>query len=155
MEITLLEQRRIEAQILKTVYDVLKEDYGEEKAKEALLKTIERSAVEAGRKMAEKENVKPGPRELAAIQPLWQKGGALETRVLKLDDNTFDYEVTRCAYCEMYRELGIEDLGFILSCSRDSGFVKGYAPDLLLIRKSTIMEGGDICHFHYYLETKK
>jgi predicted ArsR family transcriptional regulator len=150
--VTLLERRKIEAGILKYVYDVLKDDLGEEKAKELLTKTIERSAVDAGAEMALREKEKPGPRTLAAIQPLWQKGGALKTRVLNLDDQNFDYEVTYCAYCEMYKELGIPELGFIFSCHRDESFVKGYAPELTLRREKTIMQGCDTCLFHYTLE---
>jgi predicted ArsR family transcriptional regulator len=151
-EISLLQRRKIEAEILNTFYQVLKDEEGEERAKLLLKKTIERSAIEAGKKMALMEKVSPGPRELAAIQPLWKKGGALETRVLLLDDHNFDYEVTHCAYHDMYKELGLMELGFILSCSRDEAFVKGYAPDLKLKRESTIMEGNDVCLFHYYLE---
>jgi hypothetical protein len=148
-ENSLLDRRRIEAEILKHAYDTLKEEWGEAKARELLTRIVEKAAVEAGKAMALKEKGPTGPRTLAAIQPLWQKGGALKTKVLRLDGDAFDYEVTYCAYRDMYRDMGLSELGYILSCCRDEAFVKGYAPDLTLERDTTLMTGDPRCLFRY------
>ncbi|MDR2199129.1 MAG: L-2-amino-thiazoline-4-carboxylic acid hydrolase [Deltaproteobacteria bacterium] len=142
-EITLLERRRVEAEILKEVFSALTEELGKGKAEKILLETAKRAARRAGEAEAAKENGETGPRSLARVQELWKRGGALDARVLRLDDDHFHYEVVRCGYHEMYKELGMEDLGYILSCSRDSAFVEGYAPELILERESTIMRGGE------------
>ena len=148
---TILETRRIEARILKFVFDAVKEEEGEERARALLSKAIERAAEAAGREMAAKEKPEgPSARAFAAIQRHWRAGGALETRELRLDDDNFEYEVTRCAYAEMYREMGLMDLGFALSCLRDGSFVRGYAPDLEMERSGAIMLGDKACHFHYF-----
>jgi hypothetical protein len=91
----------------------------------------------------------PGTQELAAIQHLWTQGGALSTKVLRLDEDHFDYDVTHCAYAEMYKELGLGELGFVLSCGRDAAFIEGYAPHLVLTREKTIMTGDEKCEFRY------
>jgi predicted ArsR family transcriptional regulator len=153
-ELGSLDSRRREAEILKPVYDTLKGELGEARAKDLLGRAVESAALDAGRQMAAREKGKPGTRTFAAIQPLWQKGGALKSRTTHLDDDSFDYEVTHCAYRDMYESMGLLDLGTILSCRRDEFFVKGYAPDLKLSRDSTIMEGAARCLFHYYKEKK-
>jgi hypothetical protein len=57
--------------------------------------------------------------------------------------------VTKCGYAEMYRRLGLEDLGKLMSCSRDFPRQDGFNPAIRLKRKTTIMEGGERCDFRY------
>ncbi|MDR2350984.1 MAG: L-2-amino-thiazoline-4-carboxylic acid hydrolase [Deltaproteobacteria bacterium] len=153
--VTLLERRRIEAEILKHVHDALVEDVGEERAKASIAKAIRRAAAEAGAKAAAKTGGKPGTRSLAAIQGTWSAGGALELEVTELTDTAYSYKVTRCVYAEMYEELGMRDLGLVISCLRDSAFIEGYAPDLEMERPRTIMEGKDSCVFRYKVKEGK
>jgi hypothetical protein len=148
--ISILQQRGIEAAMAKLIYEAMRDEIGEERAKNFLSKAVRQAAIEAGRTMADKEGGQTGTRSLEAIQSLWKKGNALETTTLALDDNVFHYTVSRCAYATMYREIGLSpDLGFILSCLRDEAFIKGYAPELELVRTQTIMEGGAYCDFCY------
>jgi hypothetical protein len=49
----------------------------------------------------------------------------------------------------MYREMGLADLGALLSCNRDGSFCDGYDPRLKLTRTQTIMGGADHCDFRY------
>ena len=147
--INLLERRRIEAEILKYVHDAIKEDLGEEKARKILGKAIKKAAMDSGQKAALKEGGKTGTRSLAAIQHLWSAGGALRLKVTELSDEAYSYEVEHCAYAKMYEELGLRDLGLVLSCLRDTAYIEGYAPNLELERPRTIMEGDKICEFRY------
>ena len=52
-------------------------------------------------------------------------------------------------YAEMYRRLGLADLGATLSCQRDRAFIEGFNPRLRLERTQTLMEGGACCDFRY------
>lgn len=54
-----------------------------------------------------------------------------------------------CGYAKMYERLGIQDLGYLLSCSRDASFMDGFNPEIELIRTQTIMEGAEYCDFRY------
>ncbi|MDR2351966.1 MAG: L-2-amino-thiazoline-4-carboxylic acid hydrolase [Deltaproteobacteria bacterium] len=148
-EISLLERRKIEAKILEKVYAVLKEEEGEPRARELLTKAIQRDAISQGQIFKAQEKQPTGTRSLAALQPLWQRGRALKTRIIRLDDEIFEYVVDYCAYCKMYQELGLLDLGYILSCERDGAFILGYAPELTLTRSRTIMTGDKTCEFLY------
>jgi L-2-amino-thiazoline-4-carboxylic acid hydrolase len=66
---------------------------------------------------------------------------------LELSKKRFDFNITRCQYAEMYKDLGMADLGVILSCSRDFALIEGFNPRMTLLRTKTIMEGYDHCDF--------
>jgi hypothetical protein len=150
-QIDLLARRQIEGEILKPVYEVLKEKFGEETAKETIGLAIKRAARESGRAMASRL----GGGTLAgfvALQPLWRQGDALTVKVLADEVDRYDYDVIRCAYAEMYRRIGLGDLGFLLSCGRDEAFIEGFAPKVSLKRTKTLMEGDSVCDFRYRTE---
>jgi hypothetical protein len=71
--------------------------------------------------------------------------------VLRQDEQALDFNVTRCRYAELYRALGLEDLGGLLSCGRDAAMIEGFNPDVELTRTQTIMEGASHCDFRYRL----
>ena len=52
----------------------------------------------------------------------------------------------------MYKEMGLEEIGFLLSCNRDSKFIEGYAPNVSLSRPHTVMNGDGFCDFRYRLQ---
>ena len=60
-----------------------------------------------------------------------------------------DFDVTRCRYAEMYRALGLADLGSSLSCQRDYALIEGFHPGVQLTRTQTIMEGATHCDFRF------
>ena len=80
---------------------------------------------------------------------LWKTGGALEIKELKKTSKQYDFDVTRCRYAEMYKEMGLEDIGQLLSCNRDYNFTIGFDKKLELLREKTIMEGHSCCTFRY------
>ena len=82
----------------------------------------------------------------------WVRGGALETDTLEDNDSRVSFNVTRCRYAEMYRELGMADLGGIFSCGRDGALSNGFNPSIKLARTQTIMEGASHCDFRYTIE---
>ena len=84
-----------------------------------------------------------------AMQHLWTAGGALETQVVEENGTDYVYKVTRCRYAEMYREMGLAEIGFLLSCNHYGTFVDGYDPRIRLQRTQTIMQGAGHCDFHY------
>jgi hypothetical protein len=79
----------------------------------------------------------------------WTRDGALEIRLLVQDETHLHFDVTRCRYAEMYRALGIPELGEVLSCQRDAALIEGFAPGVTLARTQTIMQGASHCDFRY------
>ena len=147
--LSMLEKRTIEAEILKEVYETLKASHGEEVAKRTIAESVRRSAIEQARAFAA---AAPGGTSLKAFQdvmPLWTKGGALEIEVTEQSETSFTFNVTRCRYAEMYRSLGIPELGEVLSCQRDAALIDGFAPEVTLTRTQTLMQGAPCCDFRY------
>jgi len=145
----IIERRRIEAELLKELYETLLARHGRTEARRVIAETVRRSAIaQAGRFAAEAEGG-TSLESFAAIQHHWTANGALEIEVVRRDAEHFDFNVTRCRYAEMYRAMGLRDLGPLLSCARDGAFCEGYDPRLQLTRTQTIMEGASHCDFHY------
>ena len=82
-------------------------------------------------------------------QELWTRGGALEREVIEQSDTRYRFNVTRCKYAEMYRDMGLGEIGHLLSCQRDGTFCEGYDKRLKLKRTQTIMQGATHCDFDY------
>ena len=76
---------------------------------------------------------------------------ALELEILEQTPTRLSFNVTRCRYAEMYRALGLPDLGGSLSCQRDYALAQGFNPAIELTRTQTIMEGAPFCDFRFRL----
>lgn len=146
--ISILEQRRIEAGVIKPLVEAFEVELGREKTREILSRVIKAQAREKGRQMAEEapDTTLAG---FASLKEPWYRDGALEMEVLEESPERYHFNVTRCQYAEMYRAMGLADLGFLLSCDRDATRIEGFNPDLLLKRTQTIMQGGKCCDFRY------
>ena len=149
MTLPIIERRRIEAEILKHVYEVLKESQGEEMARRTLDAAVSRSAVEHGAKLREALGHDPDLKDFAAALPAWTAGGALTIAVQEESAEKLSFDVTRCRYAEMYREMGLGEIGHLLSCNRDGEFCTGYNPKMHLTRTQTLMQGASHCDFRY------
>jgi hypothetical protein len=149
----ILEQRRIEAAFAKGVYEEMKAELGEARAKAILARAVVKMAKATAAEMAREAPAgEPSLAHFIALQPLWTKGDALRIETLRQDERHYDFNVTRCRYAEMYREMGLADLGAVLSCNRDGAFCEGYHPKLRLERTQTIMGGASHCDFRYRME---
>ena len=146
--VSILERRRIEAELAGSIHRILVREIGREKADQIIGEAVTQAAMAAGRADAERLG-RSGLLAFAEILPNWTRGGALETEVLESSAEALDYDVTRCRYAEMYREMGLEDLGGILSCERDGAYMSGFCPEVEMIRTKTIMGGADRCDFRY------
>lgn len=151
-DLPILERRRIEAMILKHVYDVISERSGKAEAEAVIGETCSRSAIEQGRHLAEDLGRAPDLEDFAAIMPNWTREDALEIEPLEMTADRMDFNVTRCRYAEMYREMGLGEIGHLLSCNRDGDFCIGYNPEIELTRTQTIMQGASHCDFRYRMK---
>ena len=145
--IGVLLRRETEARILAPVIEALGAEFGRERVVEIVRDVIIGLAREQGAALAAEH----GDGAVAFLETLqfWTRGGALEIEVLAQDDTRLDFDVTRCRYAEMYRALGIEDLGATLSCNRDFAMVEGFNPGARLERAQTILGGAPCCTFRY------
>ncbi|MBX9592308.1 MAG: L-2-amino-thiazoline-4-carboxylic acid hydrolase [Hyphomonadaceae bacterium] len=151
-EIGVLARRRIQAEVIKPIYEVMKREIGDERAQAIIGEAVSSDAIREGKLYASREPEGADIESFVRLQHLWEKDGALEVEVLAADERRFDYNVKRCRYAEMYREMGIGEIGHLLSCNRDADFIVGYDDRVELKRSSTIMRGGSCCDFRYRLK---
>ena len=148
MELPLIERREIEANVIAPVIAALAERFDRETVLETLSETIKGLAREHGAQLARTLGSND-IETLAKVLAVWNEDGALETDLLRADDEHFEFNVTRCRFAEMYHRLGIPELGPLLSCNRDFCFAEGFNEDLELTRTQTIMEGASHCDFRF------
>ena len=151
-EMSVLDRRRIEATVLAPVFKAFSQEFGEEKTREIMGRTIVQIAREQGRALAERAGA-DDLRTFAQAKEPWTRNNALEIEVLAADDRRYSFNVTRCRYAEMYIELGIPELGSILSCGRDYAMSQGFNSHIKLSRSQTIMQGASHCDFRYVADT--
>jgi L-2-amino-thiazoline-4-carboxylic acid hydrolase len=152
MDIGILQQRRIEAAFAKGVFAEMAAELGEDRAREILSRAVVKLAKQAAGAMAAEAPAGPSLDHFAAIQERWTRDDALRIEPVARDATRFEFNVTRCRYAEMYREMGLEALGAVLSCNRDGAFCEGYDPKLKLTRTQTLMGGATHCDFRYRME---
>lgn len=122
----MFEQRRIEAMILKHVYDTLKASHGIEVAQRTVADAVRASSIEQAKEFAAKVGGNTSIQTFVDRQSLWKLGGAMEMEVKEQTETSYVFNVTRCKYAEMYRDMGLGEIGHLLSCQRDATFCEGY-----------------------------
>lgn len=146
--LSLLQQREIEAKVVGPLIRAVAVELGAEKTLQLLRGVIAGLARQGGAELARFL----GETSLEAFaQSLdrWKEGGALEIDLLEQSAERLSFNVTRCRYAELYRALGLADLGSSLSCQRDFALVQGFNPAIHLTRTQTIMEGAPFCDFRF------
>ncbi len=149
--IGVLTRREIEARLLSPLIEALGERFGRAEVIEIIAKTIAEIARQQGGELASLAGG-CGLHEFAGSLEAWKKDGALQIEVLEQNPKSFDFNVTRCRYAEMYARLGIPELGAVLSCNRDAALITGFNPAIHLERTQTIMQGAAFCDFRYELK---
>lgn len=152
MTLSILEQRRIEAAFAKGIYAEMAAELGAEQARAILTRAVEKLAKQAAAEMAKESPTGPSLDHFVSLQPRWTKDDALEIEVVQHQGREYGFNVKRCRYAETYKNMGLGELGAVLSCNRDGAFCEGYDPKLKLTRTQTIMGGASHCDFRYVYE---
>lgn len=146
---SMLAKRRIEAEILGHVYEVLKASQGQAAAMQVIGDAVRRSSVAQAQQFAAAAEGGTSLQSFISLSGLWQAEDALKIEVREQTDQTYAFDVVRCRYAEMYRDMGLGEIGHLLSCQRDGTFCEGYDPKLKFTRTQTIMQGAGHCDFRY------
>lgn len=149
--IGVLTRREVEVRLLAELLPALGREFGSGKVLEVLrassVAIARRQGVELARRMADNS--------LAAFRAAlvhWTRDEALALDVISESEREFAFNVTRCRYAELYRELGVPELGPVFSCARDFALIDGFNSRIRLTRTQTLMEGAAFCDFRYRLD---
>jgi L-2-amino-thiazoline-4-carboxylic acid hydrolase len=149
VSISVIQQAKIQAQVLVPLVKALQAELGEARAnalvRKALGDTYRRHGEEFWRTKTEKNLGKA----MASAFATYARDEALDYRVIEQSQDSFAMDVTGCRYAEFYKELGEPELGFLLVCSADFDTAEGFDSDIKLTRTQTIMQGAGHCDFRY------
>ncbi|WP_299439845.1 L-2-amino-thiazoline-4-carboxylic acid hydrolase [uncultured Rhodospira sp.] len=149
-----IERRRIQGEVIKPIYEDLVAELGVDRARALLSRAITRSAEAEARRAADAEpDGEPSMERFTALfrRTYLDRGieGGVEATVLSEGPDHLDFDVTRCRFVEMYRDMGLGEIADVLSCNRDGAFAQAYDPDITLDRAQTIAQGAPCCTFRY------
>ncbi len=147
-KIGVLTRRETEARILAPVIEALADEFDRARVLRIVADTVVELARQQGAQLTQTVDDN-GPAGFVETLEHWTRDNALEIDIVAQDEERLDFNVTRCRYAEMYRALGIPELGKVLSCNRDFALIEGFNPQAELTRTQTIMEGAACCDFRY------
>jgi hypothetical protein len=155
MDIPLIEQIKIQAQVLVPLVRVLQVELGEDRANAIVRKAIGDLYRRYGEKWWRKQVARDLGEKMASAWDWFATGDALDYEVIKQTPEAFELNVTECRYAKFYKEIGAPELGFLLTCSADFTFAEGFGADVQVTRTQTIMQGASHCDFRYTLKKSK
>ena len=147
--LSMLAKRRIEAELLGHVYEVLKASHGKAAAMQAIGDAVRRSSIDQARQFVAGMEGPTSLQTFIELSALWEAEDALKIEVQHKSPTLYAFNVVRCRYAEMYQSMGLGEIGHLLSCQRDGTFCEGYDPKLKFARTQTIMQGASHCDFRY------
>lgn len=151
--VSMLVRREIEAQIAGPLIKAFIDEFGEERVLNVAKRVITCLAKQNGVMLASALGGN-SIEHLTKVMALNRQGDALEFEALEQSADGVMIKVTQCRYAEMYRDLGILKLGYLLSCGRDFAMIEGFNPKITLTRTQTIMQGADFCDFRLKIQSE-
>lgn len=152
MDIPLIEQVKIQAQVLVPLVKTLQAELGEERANAIVRKALGDLYRKYGEKWWRTQGARNLGDKMASAFDMFAAGDALDYEVVKQAPDAFEVNVTECRYARFYKEIGAPELGFLLTCSADFAFAEGFGTDVQLTRTQTIMQGASHCDFRFVLK---
>jgi hypothetical protein len=149
-KIALLEEIRIQVEIIMTILSTLKNEFGEEKAYSIIRKSLCPHIRDVYHNIGKRKSGSP----FEKWNDVWDEirpriGQNVERDYIINDDKNRNYNVKRCKFADYFKELNEPELGKILMCDFDYYIAEIGKPIVELTRTKTIMEGADCCDFRY------
>ena len=149
MSIPVIQQAKIQAQVLVPLVKALQAELGEERARQIVRKALGDLYRQFGEEFWRAKNETNLGKAIGSAFTTYARDDALHYDVIEQSQDAFAFDVTRCRYAEFYKELGEPELGFLLVCSADFDTAEGFGSDVELTRTQTIMQGASHCDFRY------
>jgi hypothetical protein len=149
MDIPLIEQVKIQAQVLVPLVKALQAELGEDRANAIVRQALGPQYRRLGDRWWQAQRGDSIGDKLASSFAQFAAGDALDYEVVQRTADSFDANVTRCRYAQFYQRLGVPELGFLLVCSSDQAMAEGFGAGVQLTRTQTIMQGASHCDFRY------
>lgn len=149
MSVSVIQQAKIQAQVLVPLVKALQAELGEERANALIRRALGDIYRRYGEELQRTKNERDLGKLMASAWATYARDDALDYGVTEQSPDVFEFNVAGCRYAEFYKELGEPELGFLLVCSADFPLAEGLGSDVQLMRTQTIMQGATHCDFRY------
>ena len=151
--ISILDQVKMQAQVLLPVIRALRKELGAERAnaivREALREWSRNLFLAIGARTPGTPQEKWAAMTAASMPRI---GDAIDVDVVRHDADVMEFNVTGCRYADFFRALGEPELGGLLLCDADVYVAEAGSPDVEFRRTQTIMQGAKYCDFRYRMK---
>ena len=150
-KLTLLEQVKIQAQVLAPLLKAFRAELGEQRANEIARKALWDWSQKLYRDIGAQINGTPRQKWQAMWDALIKSvGNDINFQMIKHDDKTYDFNIVGCRYADFFRQIGEPEIGTLLLCDMDLHFISEVAAsEVELSRTQTIMKGAPYCDFRF------
>jgi hypothetical protein len=149
MSVSILQQAKIQAQVLVPLVKTMQAELGEARANALVRKALRDLYRRYGEDFWREKNEGNLGKAMTSAFAAFARDDALDIEAKQQSQDAFDVDVRRCRYAEFYNALGEPKLGFLLVCSADYDMAEGFGADIKLTRTQTIMQGASHCDFRY------
>ena len=150
--LTLLEQVKIQAQVLVPLVRTMRAKHGKAEADALVAEALREWQRDLHARIAEEtpgEGAAKWSGMVAAKMPALAGATSMTWEVRTREDLVF--RITKCAYAEFFRALDEPELGALLTCEADIHEVEAVGSGVTFERRQTLMQGGGYCDFRYRL----
>jgi hypothetical protein len=151
-EISLLDELKIQAQVLVPVLKTARAELGKEQADRLILGALRASRRELYKQIGAHFPGTPQEKMDAFDQMLFSRmhENDLQFEVLREDPEAVELNYTHCIFADFFRTLGEPELGAVLTCEADFQVVEEIGGgEVELTRTQTLMQGACCCDFRY------
>lgn len=149
MAISVLQQAKIQAQVLVPLVKALQSELGEARANDLVRRSLGETYRRFGEEFWRAKNETNLGKAVGSAFATYARDEALDYKVIEQSQDAYAFDVTTCRYAEFYKALGEPELGFLLICTADFATAEGFGPDIELTRTQTLMQGATHCDFRY------
>jgi len=153
--ISLLDEVKMQAQVLVPILRALRADLGEERANRLVISALREWSRDVFRRIAESMPGSSREKWAALMAEAAPRIGAdIDMQMLRVEPEAMEFNVIGCRYADFFRQLGEPELGAVLLCEVDNHVVEAAGSDVALTRTQTIMKGGSYCDFRYRMKSQ-
>ena len=152
--ISILDQVKMQAQVLVPVLKALRAELGAERANRLVTNALREWSRDVYLRIG--ASMPGGPREkwmALNAEAMPRIGSDIDIQVLKQEAEAMDFNITGCRYADFFRQLGEPELGAVLLCEVDDHMAAVGGPEVEFTRSQTIMRGAAYCDFRYRMKS--
>ena len=153
-DISLLDQVKMQAQVLVPVLKALRAELGEERANRLVINALRAWSREVYLRVGAMMPGSPKDKWAALTAEAFPRiGSDIDVQMLTQEPEAMEFNVTGCRYADFFRQLGEPELGAVLLCEVDDHLAEVGSPEVEFTRTQTLMKGAGYCDFRYRMKS--